>query len=250
MTRSPGDPLTQKLNELNEQYNQLYASYQLQQESLSKVDQKKQDLQHQLEQAQTKKTELQRKVDRLSADRDAHSKRLHDESKERLRYTTKLHNDLNLDIASNRRTHQMLVMRLNYLKEKWAPMEMDYIRKIRGYDQELLMINAKKYEVAERLKLLSEAPRRMPLAAMAQTGAEFFDIVGAPVEGAKSLLQAPIAYQIPFSEDCEHLQKSVEAKRRELSVLMEECRALQKIRNSILAKRNEGQKEEEPAMGH
>jgi chromosome segregation ATPase len=240
MAKATLDSLHQKLSELNDKYNQLYASYQLQQESLNKVDQKKQDLQHALDEAQTAKSELTKRMEKLSKDKDARGKRIHEESTERHRITTKLYRDISSDTNSNRRTRQMLVMRLAYLKEKWAPVEQDFMRQISAYDQQLLMINAKKAEVAQRLKALRDRRKRTGFLTV---NPEFFEMLGGSLDTARSILPAPTPYQMLFNEDSDDLQRIVEGKRRELNELVEECRALQELRNRLLANKREAPKD-------
>jgi hypothetical protein len=69
-------------------------------------------------------------------------------------------------------------------------------------------------------------------------GPEFLDMF-ANFDGAQGIIPAP--YDCALQEEYGALQRSVKDKRKDLEQLQDECRRLQHLRDSIVAKRQEWQ---------
>lgn len=245
--------------ELEEKFNE-YTQYEQETESkLKQTDRRREILQSMVDSAQNKTTELKQKLSDLADEEELKSREIKQKFEARQQYMQERIAVLSKQEHAAKLKYKLVHKRKKFIESEWESHEQEYLREIALLDQKLLMINAKIEEVKERNQMLDQPKRTSKKHNQYFAGVlpdipteEFLHIPNSDPEFVRMLQQRltrPKIHesQLPrmLKEKCSPsietlyaelttFRNVVENKKKQFTNITEECRTLQKLRDSYL----------------
>lgn len=231
------ESLEQQLEELTEEYNRLEASFKSQKEKLRVADERRAGLSSLLTEANATKSDLQKRVNILSEDKRARRIQLKNETDRMTRETEAYVKVLLASIRESETISRMLKMRIGVVTKKWQETEFRYLQKISELDQELLMTQAKREEVKNRMLAL-------------QKGHEYVDDLAKSLEMLELFSRAADRESLVLGGQSGSHPEQLTEKKQRLSALREhlvtlerQCREIRDLRDNLIEQTNANEQE-------